>query len=240
MRERYTVVRGLEAFIAVVTTYLALQSFFSSSIYDFISKMTRLVFEEMGVILKTSLNASRYMPLILTFVVFVAISYEFILGEEKNVINIYQINFMLFLPEALSFSRLNWFNLLDAGYVLRPLRGYYQVFVSGIIIMTGYSIMAFTAQYRSNMREYLEKGIDFEQLKEVIANQTMLSFLLGLFSALLILLVSVTVPVLKNLVLRYVSNVPYPYIILGVAASVVVIFWVILVLRSSLVENVTG
>lgn len=144
---------------------------------------------------------------------------------------------MLFLPEALSFSKLNWFNLLDAGYVLRPLRGYYQVFVSGIIIMTRYSIMAFTAQHRSNMGGYLEKGVDFEQLKGVIANQTMLSFLLGLFSAVLILLISVTVPVVKNLVISYVSNVPYLYLILGVSASVFVIFWVILVLRSSLEEN---
>mgnify|MGYP006286025253 CR=1 FL=1 len=238
MRERYLVIRALEAFIAIMTTYIALQSFFSSSIYDFISKMTKLVFEEMGVILKTNLNASRYMPIILTLVVLIAIAYEFILGEEINIINIYQINFMLFLPEALSFSRVNWFNLLDAGYILRPLRGYYQVFISGIIIMTGYSILAFTAQYRSNMREYLEKGMDFDQLKEVLANQTILSFLLGLFSAVLILIVSFIVPVIKNLLLDYASMVPYPYMILGVAASIVVVFWLILMIRNNMLEPV--
>ncbi|MBD3205352.1 hypothetical protein GF319_03280 [Candidatus Bathyarchaeota archaeon] len=238
MRERYLVIRALEAFIAIMTTYIALQSFFSSSIYEFISNMTKLVFEEMGVILKTNLNSSRYMPIILTLVVLIAIAYEFILGEEINIINIYQINFMLFLPEALSFSRINWFNLLDAGYILRPLRGYYQVFISGVIIMSGYSILAFTAQYRSNMREYLKKGIDIDQLKEVLANQTILSFLLGLFSAVLILIVSLIVPVIKNLLLDYASLAPYPYLILGVSASIVIFFWLILMIRNNVLKSV--
>lgn len=198
MRDRYLIVRVLEAWIALCTTYLALNSFFSSSIYVFISKMVKWLFEEMGFILKANLDASTYMPIILTILIFIAIAYEFAIGQERNIINIYQINFMLFIPEALSFSKLNWFNLLDAGYILQPIRGYSQVFLTGVIIMTGYSILTFTAQYRSNMRQYITQGISYEQLKEVIENQAILSFLLGTFSATVIIIVSTIIPLIKK------------------------------------------
>jgi len=88
------------------------------------------------------------------------------------------------------------------------------------------------------MREYLEKVIDFDQLKEVLANQTILSFLLGLFSAVLILIVSFIVPLIKNLLLDYASMIPYPYMILGIAASIVVVFWLILMIRNNMLEPV--
>ena len=236
MRDRYLIVRVLEAWIALCTTYLALNSFFSSSIYVFISKMVKWLFEEMGFILKANLDASTYMPIILTILIFIAIAYEFAIGQERNIINIYQINFMLFIPEALSFSKLNWFNLLDAGYILQPIRGYSQVFLTGVIIMTSYSILTFTAQYRSNMRQYITQGVSYEQLKEVIENQAILSFLLGTFSATVIIIVSTIIPLIKNRILKYSIKIPFAYLILGVAASTGVIFWAILILRNGVMK----
>ena len=144
---------------------------------------------------------------------------------------------MLFIPEALSVSRLNWFNVVDAGYILRPFREYNQVFLTGVVVMTGYSMLAFTAQYRANMRQYLERGVDYSQVEEVIANQIILSFLLGIFSAVIIVLVSITIPIIKSWVLQYATNLPFPYLILGVVASIGIIFWAILVLRGSIINT---
>ncbi|TFH00301.1 MAG: hypothetical protein E4H14_19785, partial [Candidatus Thorarchaeota archaeon] len=234
MNDKLFSIRALEAFITLCTTYLALNSFFSSSIYEFISKMTKWILEEMGFILKVNLNASTYMPIILTLLVFTVILYEFIMGEEKNTINIYQLNFMLFLPEALCFSKLNWFNLLDAGYLLRPQRGFTQVFLTGVIIMTGYIILTFTAQHRAAMREFLYQGVDFIQLREVIENQAIFSFVIGIVSAFSILIASLLIPVFSTPLLEYTKSIPFSYVVLGVISSIGLIYWAILIVRKNI------
>lgn len=236
MIERYQFIRIIEVLIAFLTSYLALLSFFSSSIYVFISKMLAWIIGELGIILQTNIDASRYMPLILSLVVLIAIAHEFTLGQEKNIINIYQINFMLFIPEALSYSKLNWFNLLDAGYILQPYRGYNQVFLTGVIIMTGYSILTFTAQYRTNMRLYYEQGLDVDQLREVITNQAILSLQLGAFTGTVIITISFIIKLLKDIAGNISVLLPYPYLILGVVASIGIIMWITTIVKSY-VEN---
>ena len=96
-KEHMSVIRVFEALVAFSTTFLALNSFFASSIFRFISDMFSWILEGMGFVLESSLSASSYMPVLLGVVVFVLIILEFLSGEERNTINIYQINFMLFL-----------------------------------------------------------------------------------------------------------------------------------------------
>jgi hypothetical protein len=132
---------------------------------------------------------------------------------------------MLFIPEALSFSRLNWFNIVDAGYILSPIRDYSQVFLTGIVIITGYSVLVFTARYRANMREYIERGVEYNQVEEIIGNQAVLSFVCGVFSAVSVVLVSMIVPIFKQKLIQSIITLPYPYLILGIVASLCVFFW---------------
>lgn len=233
-KEQMSVIRVFEALIALFTTYLALSSFFSSSIYRFISNMFSWILEGMGFVFESSLDASKYMPMLLSVVVFIYIVLEFLSGEERNTINIYQINFMLFLPEALSFSKLNWFNLLDAGYLLEPKRSFYVVFLTGVVIMTGYSVLSFITRFRVQMGEYQAHGVDEDQIKLVTENQTVLSFILGLVSSVIVVLAAVIVNFVGNIVFSFVFLVPYPYLVFGVIAMVGIIFWVTLVLRKNI------
>ena len=239
MKDNYNLIRQIEALVALITTYLSIQSFFSSSIYIFIGRMIKWILEGLGFTLETHLDPSFYMPLVLTGVVFIVIAHEFILGEEKNIINIYQVNFMLFIPEALSYSHLNWFNLVNAGYILQPTRTYNHVLITGVIIMLGYTVLTFTTQHRSNMRQYLEKGADVLQMNVVIEKQTILAFALGIISALIILLISSIITLVKNWFLPYLIKFPYAYLILGLFASTSIIFWVILTIKNVSAKNDT-
>jgi hypothetical protein len=231
LRDKFSVIRILEAFIALCTTYLALFSFFSSSIYRFISDMTKWVFEGMGFVLESNRDAALYMPFVFSIVVFIVIVLEFVSGEERNTINIYQINFMLFIPEALSFSELNWFNLLDAGYLLTPYRSFSSVLVTGVIIMTGYSILSFTSRYRAQLVEYLDHGVDAGQIIVVAERQAILSFIIGLLSAFTILCASLFVNILRGITLRYVSHISYAYLVFGGLSVIGIILWLVFTLR---------
>jgi hypothetical protein len=233
-KEHMSVIRIFEALIAFSTTYLALNSFFASSIFSFISNMFSWILEGMGFVLESSLDASKYMPILLSVVVFVLIILEFLSGEERNTINIYQINFMLFLPEALSFSKLNWFNLLDAGYLLEPRRSFYTVFLTGVVIMTGYSVLSFITRFRVQMGEYHAHGVNEEQIRHITENQTVLSFILGLVSAVIVVVAAVIVDFIGSRAIQFVSLVPYAYIVFGAAATVGIILWVILVLKMNI------
>ena len=233
-KEHMSVIRVFEALVAFITTFLALNSFFASSIFRFISDMLSWILEGMGFVFESSLSASRYMPVLLGVVVFVLVILEFLSGEERNTINIYQINFMLFLPEALSFSKLNWFNLLDAGYLLEQRRSFYAVFLTGVVIMTGYSVLSFITRFRVQMGEYQAHGVDEDQIKLVTENQTVLSFTLGLVSSVIVVLAAVIVNFVGDRVFSFVFLTPYPYLVFGVIAMIGIIFWVTLVLRENI------
>ena len=232
-KEHVSIIRVFEALVAFITTILALNSFFASSIYRFISEMLSWILEGMGFVLESSLSASRYMPVLLGVVVFVQVILEFLSGEERNMINIYQINFMLFLPEALSFSKLNWFNLLDAGYLLEPRRSFYAVFLTGVVIMTGYSVLSFITRFRMQMGEYHNHGVDEDQIKLVTENQTVLSFTLGLVSAVIVVVATFIVNFVGDRVFSFVFLAPYPYLVFGVISLIGIILWVTLVIREN-------
>ena len=70
----------------------------------------------------------------------------------------------------------------------------------------------------------------------MIENQSIISFLLGVFSAIVVLSISFIVSFTKNKVLQYTLNLPYPYLVLGVIASVGIIVWTTLILRTCLDE----
>lgn len=237
MKTKLVLVKGLEVILAIVSTYLALASFFSSSIYDYVTRFTQWFLSSLGFTSTMNVNPSNYLPLMISLLVFIYTMYNSLIGEEVNTLNIFQVNLMLLMPELLGYSKLNFLNLIGYGFMLSPTRNITTVFLSSVTIMTIYTIMQFISKHRSQVKELLPTGIDEEQIAKVYINQTTLSLAFGVFSGLVVIATFYIIAFLSPLFYERFKGVTYLYIEAGVIFSLLIISWIYILLRESNFEE---
>jgi uncharacterized protein YacL len=166
-------------------------------------------------------DVTKIVPLLVSAIVFLVVIYYYAIGKPENMIDIYEINLVLISPEVLSFSKLNWMNLIEKPQILEPTRGPATVFLTGVVILVGYLSLLFTSRFKETSRELVERGADVSRVQEIFVKQCVLTIGLVFASALLSVMVYASIPSVSRLLASIISRILYGYLIFGVLAVVI-------------------
>jgi hypothetical protein len=214
-------IRVYEVLITIGSSYLAINSFFASSLYDSVSQLINRVLAMYNIQTVSTTDVTKIVPLMVSAIVFLVVIYDYAIGKPENMIDIYEINLVLISPEALSFSKLNWMNLIQKPQILEPTRGSATVFLTGVVILVGYISLLFTSRFKETSQELVERGADHVLVQEIFVKQSVLAIGLVFASALLSVMVYVSIPFVSNMLASSVSSISNSYLVLGVLAVVI-------------------
>jgi hypothetical protein len=215
MNRDEALIRVYEVLVTVGSSYLAISSFFASSLYESLSQLINRVLAVYDILTISTADVTKIVPLLVSAIVFLVVIYDYAIGKPENMIDIYEINLVLISPEVLSFSKLNWMNLIEKPQILEPGRGQATVFLTGVVILVGYLSLFFTSRFKETSRELTERGANLGRVQEVFMKQSTLTIGIVLASALLSVMVYVSIPLLHRLLAPSVSGISYVYLLLG-------------------------
>ena len=211
-----TTIRIYEASITILGTYLAISSFFNSSLYKTIATGLNQLLRLFQINTISSQQITTIIPLLVTLLVSLLIAYDYIIGKPENIINIYQLNLLLITPETLSYSQLDWLNLIQKPQILEPIRTPTTVFLSGAIILLGYLSLYFISLSRKTSQELAYRGIEENSINEIFQRQSALSITLTASAALITTIVFLAIPPLNTMIQTILGQQPYRYLAFGV------------------------
>ena len=216
-------IRAYEVLVTVGSSYLAISSFFASSLYESLSQLINRVLTMYDILTISTADVTKIVPLLVSAIVFLVVIYDYAIGKPENMIDIYEINLVLISPEVLSFSKLNWMNLIEKPQILEPSRGQATVFLTGVVILVGYISLLFTSRFKETSRELVERGANPVRVQEIFVKQSILTIGIVFASALLSLLVCVSIPFIHSMLAPLVSAISYGYLVLGGLAVIILI-----------------
>jgi hypothetical protein len=178
----------------------------------------------------SSTQVTLYVPIIVTAIVALIVFYDYYMGAPEDVMDIYQINLLLITPEILSFSKLDWLNLIQRPQILEPTRNSLPVYLSGTIILLGYLALHFNSKSRYNILSLRNRGVDEEQLKVLYENQSQLNVGLTFLSAFVSLVIYLFSNPFSILITSFVGNVSFSYLLFGLPGILLLLatIWVFL------------
>jgi hypothetical protein len=216
MSQTQTPIRVYEASITILGTYLAISSLFNSSLYQIISTALVQILRMFKITTISSQQITTIIPLLVTFLVFLLIAYDYIMGQPENIINIYQLNLLLVTPEILSYSRLDWLNLIQKPQILDPVRSPLIVFISGAIILVGYLSVYFTSVSRRTNQELITRGIEENLSNQIFIKQSTIAIALTGAAAAVSIIVFVALTPINTILQSIIGTLPYGYLAFGV------------------------
>jgi magnesium-transporting ATPase (P-type) len=215
-------IRVYEVLVTVGSSYLAISSFFASSLYESLSQLINRVLAAYDILTISTADVTKIVPLLVSAIVFLVVIYDYAIGKPENMIDIYEINLVLISPEVLSFSKLNWMNLIEKPQILEPGRGQATVFLTGVVILMGYISLFFTSRFKETSRELEERGANLGKVQKVFMKQSTLTIGMVLASALLSVMVYVSIPFLHRLLAPSIFRISHIYLLLG-SLSVIIL-----------------
>jgi hypothetical protein len=221
---KQTSIRAYETLIPLLGSYLAINSFFNSSLYNTIASGIAQFLRLFQIRTISSKQVSTIIPLLVTLLVSFLIAYDYIMGKPENMINIYQLNLLLVTPEILSYNRLDWLNLIQKPHILEPTRNPVSVFLSGAIILVGYLSLYFTSKSRTTGKKLTMRGVDKNRINHVFMRQSLWSIKLTLASALVSTIVFISIDPLNNILHSLIGVKPYNYLIFGVPGVLLLLY----------------
>jgi hypothetical protein len=153
----------LQIVLAGLGTVVALASFLSSALYLSFSSYAYLLLQSNEIINLIPFLNTRLVELgvVIFFVVMVSIDVK-----RENFSYIYIYNLILFTPEILSHSQVNYLNLIDLSLIFTPNRDLSIAIVSGLIIVLSSCMIEFVSRERAIMHNYYLRGIRRELVSE--------------------------------------------------------------------------
>ena len=177
-------VRVYEAGVTIVGSYLAVNSFLNSSLYNTIAGGLSQLLRLFGIMTISSSQVALVVPAVVTLIVALVIIYDYAMGKPEDIIDIYQINMLMLTPEVLSHSKLNWLNLIQKPQILESTRDPAYVYFSGAVMLIGYLSLYFISKSREDLDGLRSRGVEDLQIDPVSEKQTRLSILLAIGSQL--------------------------------------------------------
>ena len=226
-----TTIRIYEASITILGTYLAISSFFNSSLYNTIASGLTQILRLFQIRTISSQQITTIIPLLVTLLVSLLIAYDYIIGKPENIINIYQLNLLLITPETLSYSKLDWLNLIQKPQILEPTRSPTTVFLSGAVILIGYLSLYFTSMSRKTGQELAYRGVEESRVDLITLRQSALSITLTTSAAILTTIIFLTIPPLNTLIQSIIGRQSYSYLAFGVPGVTLLLFTIWYYLR---------
>ena len=219
---REYIIRGYEGSITILSSYLAISSFFQSSLYLTIAGGIGQILRMFNIRTVSSAQVTLYIPLIVTAIVALVIIYDYYMGSPEDIMDIYQINLLLITPEAMSYSRLDWLNLIKRPQILEPTRSSLSVFFTGAIILFGYLSLYFISKSRENLDDLRHRGVDEGQLNMLFEKQSRLSVILAFLSAFITVTVFLFSTPFISMITSIVGGSSFSYLIFGLPGIILI------------------
>lgn len=223
MRTRFYAVRMVELVITIVTSVLAIQSFFSSSLYEY----TKTFIHEISLnyqieFIPALFNVEDTLPIFITLLTIALTIYYGVFGGSAKVINIYYFNLFLIFPEILSYSKLNWLMLFDISSLFNQIRPQQHILNSGLVIISGYLILLFISKSRESIDQIRARGASQKTADNIYTYQAGAAVTVITASFLLTLIISMINSTVKGSINNLFRLIPYPYLILGILSSMII------------------
>ena len=223
MRAKYYVVRFVELLVTFCASYLAVNSFFHTFLYGLIKQLFTDILSKYEIsFVLTPFDPEAILPLIISGIVFILISYVWLFGSRSGILSIYHFNLVLFLPEALSFSKLDWLKLVDPTQWFITDRTFEVNLVTALVIMAEYLTLYMTTRFLEIKEVTERRGALREEADRVFVNQSAMYFLLLIASSIVVLGVSFAVPIVKDQIHQLLQTQQYRYVILGIVSSIII------------------
>ncbi len=206
----------LQVILVALSTAVALISFLSSTLFSSFSSYAYLLLQNNTIYNSIPLGKTILVELALTIFFVVIVSVDL---KQENFSYIYIYNLILFAPEVLSHSQVNYLNLLDLSHLFSPNRSLQTVIVTGLIIVLSSCMIEFVSKEREIMHNYHTRGVPGEAVHggEIASLQYTLMIGGSTFIIVLILLA-------VNFFLDYSSlsifAMPYQPLVLGIASII--------------------
>jgi hypothetical protein len=179
-------------------------------------------------------NIEAILPLIVSGMLMLYTIYNNIVGAEKNILRLYNLNMLLFFPEVFSFSKLDWLALLGLPNLFTNIRSYQTVLFTGLIIMGGYVVLILGSRFKENVRRMEKRRIEQEEIDEVFFYQSGLSILTVIAALAIVTFISFSIPFIKNQIHIFLNSIPHAYAILGILTILIVTATLAVFLRDRL------
>lgn len=156
-------------------------------------------------------------------------------GSEKVISRTYFFLWIFLLPSILWFSNLDWFKILNLPFNLEMLAAnlpFIEVLATGLVLVATRIFLSLISQTKNTRLELVARGSSELDADQAITRQS------ALFSALILgcigaaFLIFTATSAVKTALQGWLSNVPYPYIILGLSSAAALIICTALYLRS--------
>jgi hypothetical protein len=82
-------IRVYEVLVTVGSSYLAISSFFASSLYESLSQLINRVLAVYDILTISTADVTKIVPLLVSAIVFLVVIYDYAIGKPENMIYIY-------------------------------------------------------------------------------------------------------------------------------------------------------
>lgn len=224
MRWKYHSIRLLEITIIFTSCYLAVNSFFHSFIYKQAKELVAAALSRFDITYTIAvINPDIVLPVLISALVFITATYYWLFGSREKIISIYHFNMILFIPEALSFSKLDWMRLFDVPQsIFLSDRAFMDNLFTALVIMAGYITLFMTNRFLETIETNEKRGALRGETDLVFINQSMISYFVLLASLLVIVGASYIVPLMQSEIHSILLTQQYRYIILGLVSTLII------------------
>jgi hypothetical protein len=224
MRWKYHSIRLLEVAIIFASCFLAVNSFFHSFIYKQAKEVVARALSRFDISYTIAvINPDIVLPVLISVLVFITATYFWLFGSRDKIISIYHFNMILFIPEALSFSKLDWMRLFDVPqtFFLSD-RTFMDNLFTALVIMCGYVTLFMTNRFLETIEANEKRGALQIETDLVFINQSTISYSVLIASFLVIFVASYIVPFMQSEIHRILQTQQYRYIILGLVSTIII------------------
>jgi hypothetical protein len=209
----------LQIMLAGLGTAVAIASFLSSTLFLSFSSYVYLLLQN-----NTIYNSMPFgkmflveIAVVIFFIVIVSIDLK---GENFSYIYIY--NLILFAPEVLSYSQVNYLNLIDLSHLFSPNRSLQTAMVTGLIIVLSSCMIKFVAREREIMLNFHTRGVAREAVSKGERTSLRYTLIIG-GSTFIVSLILLAVNDFFNFSRLSLFVMPYQQLVFGVASFILLL-----------------
>jgi len=184
-------------------------------------------------VITSIIDLNLILPLLISILLFVTIIYFYILEKEENMSSIYYLNLFLYVPEVLSFSKLDWLKIAGITLKFTTPRSFIEILLTGLYIIVGYLTLLFFTNFKQTMLELEIRGAKQDNVDKVFIKQSVITLILILISFLITMILAFLVTISKTLIHEILMSYGYRYIVLGILSSIIVSVSLLLYFRDT-------
>ena len=220
-----SLLRSIEAFIALVATYMAAVTMVQTTLYN-------KLLDKLSNYFGPSLDP--YLPYINIGIIIGVLFLAFTFwrnGDEIWFGRLFNMNMLMFFPAVLDFSTFNWIGLIFDMTPIPGLSGLW-VFGVGLLLQATYLSLRYTVRFRYTRDELEGRGATMEDIDTVTRGQVGYLMLLVTLTIVATSIMYISLPYITQIAADPLSTLPVPHMVVGLLVVVLIAGTLVYYLRS--------